>query len=85
MSKDKIMYGHSFRTIRSTVVTANVGRKKRLIAKEEEEEGSNAYKTTERGMQFLELYKDSLRDLFLILHRTMVAEYMLTTPSCSPR
>lgn len=85
MSKDKIMYGHSFRTIRSTVVTANVGRKKRLIAKEEEEEGSNAYKTTERGMQFLELYKDSLRDLFLILPRTMVAEYMLTTPSCSPR
>lgn len=76
MSKDKIMYGHSFRTIRSTVVTANVGRKKGLIAKkeEEEQEGSNAYKTTERGMQFLELYKDSLRDLFLILPRTMVAE-----------
>jgi hypothetical protein len=47
---------------------------RRLIAKEEEEEeGSNVYKTTERGMQFLELYKDSLRDLFLILARTMVA------------
>jgi predicted transcriptional regulator len=42
-----------------------------LIAKEEEE-GSNVYKTTERGIQFLELYKNSLRDLFLILARTMV-------------
>ena len=78
LSKSKIMYG-AFLSHHQIQFYLEMLAERRLIAKEE---SSNVYKTTETGMQFLELYKQL--EGFIPNHSPKHSS-MPASPSGSPR